>query len=217
MKGKPLFLFIFLLLSALLSSHLLLVFQVPGFRISHQSFEPSPVSLVLLSALIFIILLALWALYARVVSRRFDRKEPEVLGQDFLSYLPLLLLSLTPLTLRHYIGSADLETRLRLFLLAIAVAIVYLKTVQAKRWSEAKAPFWQAWSQKFTALSSQKKITLLFLARSWPLMPGRCSLCRRGLPSAEMSPITSSSATACSETEILTWPTTMNSGIMPVS
>ena len=181
MKGKALFLFIFLLLSVLLSSHLLLLFQVPEFRISHQSFEPSPVSLVLLSALIFIILLALWTLYARAVSRLFDRKESEVLGQDFLSYLPLLLLSLTPLTLRHYIGSADLETRLRLFLLAIAVAIVYLKAVQVRRWSETKAPFWRSWSQKFTALSSQKKITVLFLGSFLAFNAGTLLLVSEGV------------------------------------
>jgi hypothetical protein len=163
MKGKPLFLFIFFLLSALLSSHLLLFFQVRGFRISHHSFTPSPVSLVLLSALIFILLLALWALYARAVSRLFARKESEVLGQDFLTYLPLLLLSLTPLTLRHYIGSADLETRLKLFLLSIAVAFIYLKAVQVNRWSETKAPFWQTWSRKFTVLSPRKRVIVLFL------------------------------------------------------
>jgi hypothetical protein len=163
MKGKPLFLFMFLLFSALLSGYVLLIDQVPGFRISRHSFEPSPVSLVLLSALIFILLLALWALYARLVSRLFARKEPEVLWQDFATYLPLLLLSLTPLTLRHYIGSDDLGMRLRLFILVIAFAFVYLKAVQAKRWSETKAPFWQAWVRKFTALSPRKKIIVLFL------------------------------------------------------
>jgi len=163
MKGKRLSLFMFFLFSALLSSYLLLILQVPGFSISRHSFEPSPVSFVLLSALIFIILLALWELYARAVSRLLARRESEVLEQDFLTYLPLLLLSLTPLTLRHYIGSADLGTRLRLFVLAIAVAIVYLKAVQVKRWSETKAPFWQAWSRKFTALSPRKRVIVLFL------------------------------------------------------
>src|SRR4030042_1866302 len=101
MKGKPLFLFMFLLFSALLSGYVLLFDQVPGSKVSRHSFEPSPVSLVLLSALIFILLLA--------------------------------------------------------------VAIVYLKVVQVKRWSETKAPFWQAWVRKFTALSPRKKIIVLFL------------------------------------------------------
>jgi hypothetical protein len=164
MKGKPFVLFMFFLFSALLSSFLLLLLQVPGFKVSRHSFEPSPVFLVLLSALVFVILLALWRLYARAASLLFGREQPEVLGQDFLTYLPLLFLSLTPLTLRHYIGSADLEIRLGLFALAIVVAIVYLKAVQAKHWGETNAPFWQAWSQKFTALPPKKKLTILFLA-----------------------------------------------------
>ncbi|OGD31473.1 MAG: hypothetical protein A2V45_09720 [Candidatus Aminicenantes bacterium RBG_19FT_COMBO_58_17] len=163
MKGKPLFLFMFFLFSALLSSCFLLILQVPGFKVSRHSFEPSTVALVLLSALIFAILVAFWALYARAVSRLLARRESEVLEQDFLTYLPLLFLSLTPLTLRHYIGSADLGTRLTLFLFAIAVAIAYLKAVQISRWSETKAPFWQAWSRKFTALSTRKRVIVLFL------------------------------------------------------
>src|SRR4030042_2747754 len=161
MKGKPLFLFMIFLFSALLSSFFLLILQVPGFKVSRHSFEPSPVFLVLLSALVFVILLALRRLYARAASRLFARKESEVLGQDFLTYLPLLFLSPTPLTLQHYIGSADLQTRLRLFALAIAVAIVYLKAVQVSRWSEIQAPFWQAWSQKLAPPSPQKKTATL--------------------------------------------------------
>ncbi len=181
MKGKPLYFFIFLLLSALLSSHLLLILQVPGFRISHHYFKPLPVSLVLLSAIIFVLLLALWTLYARAVSRLFARKASEVLGQDLLSYLPFLLLSFTPLTLRHYIGSADLGARLRLFLLAIAVAFVYLKTVQVRRWSETKAPFWQVWIQKFTTLSSQKKIPVLILGSLLTFNAGALLLVSEGV------------------------------------
>jgi len=163
MKGKPLFLSMFFLFSVLLCSCILLLIQVPGFRISRHSFEPSPVSFVLLSALVFILLLALWALYARAGSRLLVLKDSEVLGPDFLTYLPLLLLSLAPLTFRHFISSADLETRLRLFLLAVVLAIVYLKAVQVKRWSEIKAPFWQAWGRRFAALSPKKKIAILFL------------------------------------------------------
>src|SRR4030043_627541 len=133
MKGKAFFLLMFFLFSALLSGFFLLIIQVPRFNVSRHSFEPSPVSFVLLCALIFVILAALWMLHARAASRLFARKESAALGQDFLTYLPLLFLSLTPLTLRHYIGSTDLETRLQLFALAIAAAVIYLKVVQAKR------------------------------------------------------------------------------------
>ena len=181
MKGKSLFLFIFFLFSALLGSYILLLIQVPGFRVSRHSFKPSPVLLVLFSALIFVLLLALWALYARAVSRLFGRKELEVLEQDFLTYLPLLFLSLAPLTLQHYIGFADLETRLRLFLAAVAAAVVYLKAVQVKRWSETEAPFWRVWSRKFTALPLRRKVAVLFLVSFLAFNAGTLFLVARGV------------------------------------
>jgi hypothetical protein len=83
MKGKPFFLFMFLLFSALLSSYLLLLFKAPGFNVSRHSFTPSPALLALLAALIFGALVLLWALYGRVVSRLSDRTQAEVLEQDF--------------------------------------------------------------------------------------------------------------------------------------
>jgi hypothetical protein len=180
MRGKPFIFFMFALFSALLSGFLLLALQVPGFKVSRHSFDPSLVSPILLSALFFFILLALWRLYARVASRLLAWRESEVLGQDFLTHLPLLFLSLAPLTLRHYISSADLETRLQLFAFAIAAAVIYLKAVQAKKWSEGKAPFWQIWSRKFSSFSPQKRIGLLFLSSLLVFNAGNLLLISQG-------------------------------------
>ena len=162
MKGKVLPLFVFFLSSALLSGFLLLIFEARGFTISRHSFDPSPVSLILLTGLIFLLLVALWALWARLAARFFGPEESKVLEQDFPTYLPLLLISFAPLALKHYIGAADFGTRLKLYLAAMAVAILYLKAAQVKRWGESEAPFWQAWSRKFAGLSSPKKIAVLF-------------------------------------------------------
>jgi hypothetical protein len=181
MKGKPFFLFMFFLFSALLGSFLLLILQVPRFSLSRHSFKPSPVSLVLLCALLFIMLIALWMLYARAISRLFAQNYSEVLGQDFLTYLPLLFLSLTPLTLRHYIGSADLGARLQLFALAVAAAVIYLKAVQATRWSKTRASFFEHWSQKFTALSPNKRIAILFLVSLLAFNAGALLLVSEGI------------------------------------
>jgi hypothetical protein len=180
MKGKPFFLFLFFLSSALLSSFVLFLLQAPRFSVSRHSFEPSPVSLVILCALIFVLLVALWRLYARAASRLFARNFSEVLGLDFLTYLPLLFLSLTPLTLRHYIGSADLEARLQLFALAIGAAVIYLKAVQATRWSETRAPSCESWGQKFAALSPKKRIAILFLGSLLAFNAGALLLVSRG-------------------------------------
>jgi hypothetical protein len=164
MKGKSLFVAMFLLFSLLLSLYLLFLQQVPHFTFTNRVFHPSPLAVVFVISAGFLLLLAAWALYARLASRYFGRKASEVLGQDFLTFLPLLFLSLAPLTLRHYIGAADLLTRLRLFALGVAAAIVYLKIVQARRWGQDSDPFWRSWGRKFTALPLKRKVLFLFAA-----------------------------------------------------
>ncbi|MFZ2053629.1 MAG: hypothetical protein WAU81_05475, partial [Candidatus Aminicenantales bacterium] len=180
MKGKLPFLLLFLLFSLLLSFYLLLLQQVPRFTFMNRAFHPSTLAVLFVTSVAFILLLSIWVLYSRLASRLFARKESEVLGQDFLTFLPLLFLSLAPLTLRHYIGAADLQARLRLFALGIAAALVYLKIVQARRWGQATVPFWRSWNRKFTALSLRRKIVLLFLASLLVFNAGTLLLVSRG-------------------------------------
>jgi len=164
MKGKSFFLLLFLLFSLPLSLYLLLLQQVPRFKFTNRVFHPSPLAVLFVGSIVFILLLAAWVLYSRLASRHFGREGSEVLGQDFLTFLPLLFLSLAPLTLRHYIGAADLQTRLRLFALGVSGAIIYLKIVQARSWGQDSDPFWKSWGRKFAGLSLKRKVVLLFLA-----------------------------------------------------
>jgi hypothetical protein len=163
MKGKSLYLLLFLVFSLLLCLYVLLIQQVPHFTFMNRAFQPSPLAGLFITSVVFVLLLAVWILYSRLASHLLAREESEVLGQDFLTYLPLLFLSLAPLTLRHYIGATDLQTRLRLFALGVAGAIVYLKIVQARRWGQDSDPFWKSWGRKFAALSLRRKVLLLFL------------------------------------------------------
>jgi hypothetical protein len=163
MKGKALPLLVFLLLSALLGGFLLLMSEARGFTFFRPSFEPSAVSFVLLAGLIFMFLVALWAGWARLASRFFGPSEAEALEGDFPAYLPLLMLSFAPLTLRHFIGGADLAARLRLFLAAVVVSVLYLKAVQVKRWSEAGSPFRPSWKRRYEGLSTRRRVAFLFL------------------------------------------------------
>jgi hypothetical protein len=163
MKGKALPLFLFFLSSALLGGFLLLISESRGFTFSRHSFEPSPVPLVLLTGLIFVLLVALWALWARLAARFFGQREADVLEEDFPTCLPLLLLSFAPLALRHSIGGADLAARLRLFLAAVVISLLFLKAAQVRRWSEAGVPFRRKWGGRFAGFSTPKKIGLLFL------------------------------------------------------
>jgi hypothetical protein len=86
------------------------------------------------------------------------------LAEDFLTFLPLFFLSFVPLTLQHYIGTGDLQSRLKLFGLAVGFAVLWLKVVQVGRWSEEKAMPWRRWNDRFFRLSLRKKLLLLFVA-----------------------------------------------------
>jgi len=180
MKGKLFLLFMFALFGTLLGGFVLLIREVPRYTVSRHAFEPSPLALVLTSALSFTVLLALWRLTGRVVSRVSGQSEAEVLDQDFLTYLPLVFLSLAPLTLRHFISSADLAARLKLFALALATAIVYLKAVQTGRWSKTRVWIFESWRRKFDSLSIRRRIVILFLVSLLAFNVGTLLLVSKG-------------------------------------
>lgn len=167
MKSRPsLFYGAFLLiLAALMSSWTLLYRQAPGFTFVHREFHPSPVSFVLLTALLFVLLLTVWVLYGKAAASLFGQATAAVLATDFLSFLPLLFLSLAPLALLHYIDAGDLRARLGLFLLAVVLAALYLKSVAIGRWAAAAdvGP-WRKWSRAFQAQSPRKQLAALFVA-----------------------------------------------------
>jgi hypothetical protein len=153
----------FLILAVLLAFYALLFRQTSNFTISHLDFSPSPVSLVLLTFLFFILLLSFWVLYAKVASSLFAQKPADILARDFLTFLPIIFLSMAPLSLAHYISAGDLRSRLVLFLWGIAGAFLYLKVVETRRWAVAGTSPWQKWGHQFLALSGRKKLLLLFL------------------------------------------------------
>jgi hypothetical protein len=166
MKARPSLFYgaFFLILAALLSFTTFLYRQAPGFTFAHREFRPSPVSVVLLTALLFVLLLSVWVLYGRAASSLFAQDTARVLAADFMSFLPLLFLSFAPLALMHYIDARDLRARLGLFILAVAFAVLYLKIVLVRRWTaSADALPWRKWSRTFQALSPRRKLAVLFV------------------------------------------------------
>ena len=163
-KFQPYHPLFFLIFAALSSPFVLIYRRAPGFTIASHAFNPFSASAALMTGVLFLLLLALWILYSKLVSFILARKVEDVLAQDFLTFLPLLFYSLVPLTLRHYIGSDDLRARLKIFLLAIGVAFLYLKLIQIRDWHKAGAFPWQRWGRWFSALSLRKRLALLFLA-----------------------------------------------------
>jgi hypothetical protein len=173
---------LFLILAVLLSLTALLLYQSSGFTFTHRDFQPPPVQLVLLAALFFVLLLSVWALYARGAAALFAQEPAGVLSRDFLSFLPLLLLSLAPLSLRHYIDASDLRERLWLFVLGTVGALLYLKVISLRRWAAAsgKPPWWK-WSPAFRALPTRKKLLILFAAALLVFNSGSLLLISRGI------------------------------------
>lgn len=172
---------ILLILAVLLSLYALLFHQARGFTFTHHEFRPSPVSVIGLTALAFVLLLSVWVLYGRAIGARFAQPPGAVLTRDFLSFLPLLFSSLAPLTLAHFIGADDLRARLALFLAALAGGCLYLKVVALRGWSAqtASRPGKQT-RPGWTALTPKKKSAALFIVALLAFNTGSLVMVSRG-------------------------------------
>jgi hypothetical protein len=155
---------VFLILSFAVSSFCLFLHQISEFSIEHHTFHPSLGSLIPASLSIFMLLVALWAIYSIIISRLFSFNYKEALSKDFLTYLPLLALSLAPLTLVHYLDSKDISMRAKILFVAVAFSIIYLKLVQILHWNKEQPAPWKTLVQKISSLSLNKKLGFLFLA-----------------------------------------------------
>jgi len=115
------------------SLFMLFLARVPGFTILRHPFHLQPAWLVPLAVVAAAILAALWFFQARVVTRRYGVPYEEALRSDLISYLPLVLLALVPLTLVRYIDHDDIHARALILLYADLGAVLYLKVVQLFR------------------------------------------------------------------------------------
>ena len=150
--------------SILISFFALFLRQIHRFTVTNRNFEASAFSLAAIAGLAFFLLLIFWFSYSKVISRLWNLKFEAVLAADFLTYLPLLFLSLAPLTLSYYISAADLQARARLLGAGVILAIVYLKFIQLRHWSKRRAPQKPGLSQRFFSLSPRRKLVILFFA-----------------------------------------------------
>ncbi|MDH7511355.1 MAG: hypothetical protein QHH14_00205 [Clostridiales bacterium] len=166
MSRKVLFFHIFLLLtfSVLISFWVIYLRQIPRLTITSHALQLSAFSLVAIAGLAFCFLLAFWFSYSKTISRLWNLKFEAVLAADFLTYLPLLFLSLTPLMLSHYISAPDLQVRARLLGTGVVLAVVYLKFIQLCRWSKEGAPQKPGLWQSFFSLPPRRKLVILFFA-----------------------------------------------------
>ncbi|MDH7511358.1 MAG: hypothetical protein QHH14_00220 [Clostridiales bacterium] len=150
--------------SILISFFALFLRQIPRFTITSHALQLSAFSLVTIAGLTFCFLLAFWFSYSKTISRLWALKFEAVLAADFLTYLPLLFLSLTPLMLSHYISAPDLQVRARLLGAGVVLAVVYLKFIQLRRWSKERTPQKPGLWHRFFSLSPRRKLFILFFA-----------------------------------------------------
>jgi len=96
------------------------------------------------------------------MSRLFSVKYSNALAQDFLTYLPFIFLILSPLATTHYLISADLFSRLKLFSIAVLFAFLYLKLVNLHHLSKEKTSPFRNFREKLSTLSLKNKLIILF-------------------------------------------------------
>ncbi len=152
-----------LVLMALLSALFLqLRSQTAGYSFGAHRWAVDPGHLLISAALLYVLLVGVWALSAHFLGRASGLSYKRSLEEDFWTWPPLLFLGLTPLALRHYLTRDDLAARLELWLTAVLLAVIYLKIV---RWIEIgrSTPMRGApLARRFLDLAPRRKLPILF-------------------------------------------------------
>jgi len=163
------------------SLFMLFLARVPGFTIFRHAFRLQPAWLIPLTVVSAALLVALWFFQARVVTRRYAVPFGEALRSDLISYLPLALLALVPLTLARYINHDDIHERALILLYAVLGAVLYLKVVQLFRLRrKAFGARYPAYDE-FAKVSPRIRSAVLFVGALLVLNFGSWTLLRKGI------------------------------------
>ena len=158
-------LLIFTLVCSFLAAYSITLWnQAREYTITNHSFRLEPVSMIGISALIFLIL---WGL-RRMATQMSIRSSgiglsSGILKWDAASQLPFLLLFLLPLAASHYIDSNDFRARISAFIVSVFLGVAYLKgKIFLKSKSREESILQKIWA-KIEAVPLKKKITILFV------------------------------------------------------
>ncbi|MBN1939748.1 MAG: hypothetical protein JW843_09180 [Candidatus Aminicenantes bacterium] len=152
---------VFFVLAGGIAVILLIRNQAPAYTIKNHAFRPETGPLLLAAALIFVLLLGLWALISQIWRKNSRLSYKEALALDFPTYFPAFFFLLAPLALNRYLTRDDLLERLGLLAAAIGLAVLYLKTVrviQADRQGKSK---WGAVLDRFIAWPTGRKVAIM--------------------------------------------------------
>jgi len=158
-------LLIFTLVCSFLAAYSITLWnQARDYTITTHSFRLEPVSMIGISALIFLILWGLRRVATQMTTRSFGiGLSPRILKWDAASQLPFLLLFLLPLAASHYIDSNDFRARICAFIVSVFLGVTYLKgKIFLKSKSQEESFLQKIWA-KIEAVPLKKKITILFV------------------------------------------------------
>ena len=135
--------------------------QAPSFTIKNHLFSPEIGPLILAAALIFILLIGLWALVSQIWTKNSRLNYKEALALDFPTYAPIAFLLLSPLALSYYLTRDDLLERLGLLAIAVGAAVLYLKIVRVAQADREGKSKWGAGLDLFLAWPLGRRIAVL--------------------------------------------------------
>lgn len=154
----------FLLIAAEISLFVTIYEEASSFTISSHTLRSS--SLGRLAFLFLIVLcvlfLTLW-LITKVERKFFPGPPASLLWNNLLAFLPFGFSLLSPLLLRFYLTGHDLKIRLNLFACSMIAAFILIKLFQWIRLGGLK-DIWKRLFCRFEAMSTKRKLVVLFLA-----------------------------------------------------
>ncbi len=160
---RPIRLAVFILCSLLLALFLELRSSADSFTFSGHRFAPDPARLLIAAAVLSVLLVGLWALSAHFLGRVTGMSYKEALASDFWTWIPLLFLALSPLALERYLTRDDLRGRLGIWLAAVLIAVLSLKTALWGDAGRGRPAAWRPLAERFFGWGPRKKLPLLFL------------------------------------------------------
>lgn len=135
--------------------------QVPHYTIKRHLFRPLIGPLLAVAALVFVFLIGISALSLRIVTKNSRFKPEEALALDFPTTVPIVFLLLAPLALAHYLTRDDLLERLGLFVVAVALAVLFLKVVRRSQAHQLGKSKWGATLDVFLGWPLRRRIAVL--------------------------------------------------------
>jgi hypothetical protein len=171
---------LFLLFSLFIAVFLQFRSQAANFTFVSHAYRPGLGQLILFTALTDVLLVGIWALFAQILTKACAIPYKEAISRDFLTYVPLLFLALTPIALIHYLTSTDLLKRWALSLAAVFAAVAYLKAAQAVRLLKDNPAPWLQELRKFFTLRTRTQSLLLFAAALLVFNVGSLIITSRG-------------------------------------